>query len=77
VESDTRDVGGMAFKGENRVRIRGFDLIELDRVVSRSGEEAFVGRDAKTIDLRVWVGYRARAYPGKCFPEADCVVVAS
>lgn len=70
MERNTSDVGRVAFEGEHRVWVRGFDLVELDCVVARSSEEAFIGGDAKAIDLRIGVGDGAAADTGEGFPEA-------
>lgn len=40
------DVSRVALKRQKRVRIRRFDVIELDRVVASGGEKALVGGDA-------------------------------
>ena len=61
VERNARDVAGVAVKGEDRVWIRRFDVVELDGVVSCGGEVALVRRDAEAVDLRVGVGDGARA----------------
>lgn len=55
VERNACDVGCVAFEGEYRIRVCGFDLVELDCVVAGGGEEALVGRDAEAVDLGVWV----------------------
>ena len=46
VKRDAGDVGRVALEGEDRVRVRRLDLIQLDRVMARRSEEAFVGRNA-------------------------------
>ena len=46
-------------------------------MVSGSGEVAFIGGDAETIDLGIGMLDGAGADARKSFPEADCVVVAS
>jgi hypothetical protein len=43
VESDACDIAGMTFECEEGVRVRGFDIVELDGVVACCGEETFVG----------------------------------
>jgi hypothetical protein len=40
-------------------------------VVARSGEVAFVRRDAEAVDLRVWVRDGPGAYPRERFPETE------
>ncbi|KAK5634418.1 hypothetical protein RRF57_010131 [Xylaria bambusicola] len=55
VESDTGDVARVALKAQHRIGIRGLYIEELDGVVARGGNKAFVGRDAETVDLRVGV----------------------
>ena len=61
MERNARDVAGVAVKGEDRVWIRRFDVVELDGVVPCGGEVALIGRDAEAVDLRVGVGDGARA----------------
>lgn len=61
VECNARDVGRVAVKGQNRVRVRGLDVVQLDRVVARGSKVAFVGGYAEAVDLRVWVGDGAGA----------------
>jgi hypothetical protein len=70
VERNARDVACVAIEGEDGVRIRGLDVVEFDCVVAGGGEVSFVGRDAEAVDLRVGVGYCARADPGQGFPKA-------
>ena len=54
------DVSCMARKHHDRLWIGRFDIKEFDIMVSGGGEVAFVGRDAETVDLRVWM----LNYPG-------------
>lgn len=51
MESHAGDVGRVAVKSQDCVRVRRLDIIELDRVVSGGGEVALVGRYAETIHL--------------------------
>ena len=55
MEGYAGDVAGVAFEGEACVRVRRLDVVKLDRVVARGGEEAFVGGDAEAVYLRVGV----------------------
>ena len=43
VKRDACYIARVAFECEERVRIRGFDVVELDGVVAGCGEEPFVG----------------------------------
>lgn len=61
----------MAVKGENSVGVGRFDVVELNGMVAGGGEIAFVGRDAKAVDLRIWVRNRPGAYSRQRFPESD------
>jgi len=61
VEGDPRDVAGVAFECEERVRVGGFYVVELNGVVAGGGEVALIGGDAEAIDLRVGVLDCARA----------------
>jgi hypothetical protein len=71
VESYARDVGGVSVEGEDGIGVGGFDVVELDRVVAGGREVALVGRDAKAVDLGVWVGDCAGADAAESFPEAS------
>lgn len=46
MERNSSDVARVAFKGQEGIRVRGFDVVEFDRVMARGGEEALVWRDA-------------------------------
>lgn len=70
MERDASDVASVPFKGEERIWIRGFDVVEFDCVVACGREEAFVGGDAESIYLRVGVLDCAGADAGEGFPEA-------
>jgi len=70
VEGYARDVARVALEDEQRVRVGGFDIEELDRVVAGRGEEALVRRYAQAVHLRVGVLYGARADARERLPEA-------
>ncbi len=70
VEGDAGDVARVALEAQHRVGVRGLDVEELDRVVAGGGDEAFVGRNAEAVDLRVGVLDRARADAGQSLPES-------
>lgn len=55
VEGDASDVVGVTFECEDRVWVRGFDVVELDVGVGGGGEETLIGGDAQAVDLRVGV----------------------
>lgn len=74
MESDTRDVAGVALEGEEGIWVRRLDVEEFDGVVPGGGEEALIRGDAEPIDLGVRVLYRARTYSRECFPESMVVV---
>lgn len=69
VECNTCDVAGVAFKCQDRVRVRGLDVVKLDTVVACSSKKSLVGRDAKAVDLRVRVLDSTGANSGKGLPE--------
>jgi hypothetical protein len=69
MERNASDVTSVTIKRQDGIRVRGLDVVELDRVVASSGEVAFIRRDAEAVDLRVWVRYRPGAYPREGFPE--------
>lgn len=69
VECNAGDVVGVALKCQDRVRIGGLDVVELDTVVACGGKKALVGRDAETVDLGVRMLDSTRAYSGKGLPE--------
>jgi hypothetical protein len=75
VKCDTRDIASMTFESEERVRIGGLDVVELDSVVASGSEEAFVWRDAETVDLRVRVLDCARANTREGLPETERIIV--
>jgi hypothetical protein len=43
VESHACDVARVAIEGQDRVRIRGLDVVEFDGVVAGRGEVALIG----------------------------------
>jgi hypothetical protein len=45
MESDTCYVSGMALEGEDRIGVRGLDVIELDGVMASGSQISFVGRN--------------------------------
>jgi hypothetical protein len=51
MEGDARYVARMALEAEQRIGVRGFDVIEFDGVVAGGGEESLVRRDTEAIDL--------------------------
>lgn len=69
VEGDAGDVARVALKGQQRVRVGGLDVVELDGVVAGGREEALVGGDAEAVDLGVRVLDRAGADAGEGLPE--------
>lgn len=70
VECDPRHVAAVTLKCEEGVWVCGFDVVEFDRVMACRGEEAFVGRDAEAIDLRVRMLDRSRADARESLPKA-------
>lgn len=70
MESYTRDVASVAFKGEYGSWIGGLDIVEFDCVAASGGEEPLVGRDTETIDLGVWMRDSSGAYATQSFPES-------
>jgi hypothetical protein len=44
VKRDARDIGRVTVEGEDRIWVRGLDVVELDGVVTGGGEVALVGR---------------------------------
>lgn len=70
VECDAGDVGGVTFESEDGVGVRGFEVVELDVLVSCGCEKALVGRDAEAVDLRVGMLDRSKADSRQGFPEA-------
>ena len=64
------DVPGVAFERKQGVRVRRFDIVELDGVVAGRGQESLVWGDAQSIDLRIWVLYGSRADSGEGLPES-------
>lgn len=77
MECDTGDVGGVTVEGEDRIGIRGLDVVKLDRMVTGGGEVSLVGRDAKAVDLGVWVWDSPGAYTGERFPESRVLGVST
>lgn len=76
VKCDTSNIPAMAIECQDRRRIRGTNVEELDVLVASCREPAFVGGDAQPVDLRVWVLNGTRTDAGESFPESDCMVVA-
>ncbi|KAI3482051.1 hypothetical protein L1887_55315 [Cichorium endivia] len=72
------DIGvGTPTVGGSNARGRGYRAVVQSNVrVGRRGEEALVGADGESVDLRVWMLDGARADARPSLPEADGVVVA-
>lgn len=70
VECDARYVATMTLKCEEGVWVCGFNIVEFDRVMASRSEEAFIGRDAEAIDLRVRMLDRSRADARESLPKA-------
>ena len=64
MERHACDITSVALECEQRIRVRGLYIVELDGVVTRRSKEALVGRDAESIDLGVGMLDRSRAYAG-------------
>ena len=75
VKSNAGNVTRMALECQQRIWVRGLDVVEFDVVVAGSGEEALIGGDTEAVDLRVWVLDRARADAGESLPKSDGMVV--
>ncbi len=70
VKCDTCYVARMAFEREDGIGIRGLDVVELDRMVARSSEEALIWRNAEAIDLGIRVLNCPRADAREGLPES-------
>jgi len=77
MEGDTRHVARVPLESKKWCGVRGADIVELDIVVARRSEEAFIGGNAETVDLGVGMLDCARADAREGFPEANSMVVAS
>ena len=77
MEGHGGDVVGVALEHHDRGGVGGLDIVQADHMAAGGGEVFFVGRDAESVDLGFGVLDRAAADARECFPEADCVVVAS
>jgi hypothetical protein len=53
MKCDSRNVPSVTFECEERIRVRGFDVVEFHGMVTRSCEKALVGRNTEPVDLRV------------------------
>lgn len=51
VEGNASYIPGMTFESEEGIRIRGFDIVELNGVMTGGGKESLVRGYAKSIDL--------------------------
>lgn len=69
MEGYARDIACMAFECEDRIRVTGFDIVQLDIMVAGCGEIALIGSYAETVYLGVGMLNCAGAYSGECFPE--------
>lgn len=69
VESYARDVTSVTFESQERVGVRGLDVIELDGMVTSSREESLVGGDAESIDLGVRMLNGSRADTREGLPK--------
>jgi hypothetical protein len=71
VKGDAGDVARVPVEGEDSVRVRGLDIVELDGVVPGGGQVTLVRRNAQAVHLGIWVGNRPGTYPRERFPEAE------
>jgi len=62
VKSDACDVAGMPLESQQWVRVRGFDIVELDGVMTSGGKVSFVGGDAEAVDLGIRMLNCTRTY---------------
>lgn len=77
MERNASDVIGVAFKGHDRVGIGRLDIVQFDIVMTGRREEAFVGSDAKTIHLRIWMLDSTGADARQGLPEPDQITKSS
>lgn len=77
MKSDSCDIASVAFERQERVGVRGLDVVELDGMMTSGSQVSLIRRDAEAIDLRVRMLNRTRADPGKSFPEPLEVLVVS
>ena len=77
MESDPCDIACVSIKFCDGLRICGADVVELDIVITGSGQHSLVRRDAKAIYLGVRMLNSARANARERFPEANGVIIAS
>lgn len=70
MERNAGNIVAMALEDHDRVRIRRFDVVELDIVATGCGEIAFVRCNAEAIYLRFGMLDCARADARESFPEA-------
>lgn len=55
MKCDASDIVGMAFEGQESIRVGRLDVVEFHIVAARSREESLVWRDAESVDLGVRV----------------------
>ena len=53
MECYASDIIGMTFKGQKRVGIGGFDIVQLDTMMASSRQKPFVWGNAESIDLGI------------------------
>jgi hypothetical protein len=70
VECYAGDIGRVAVECEDSVGVGRLDIVELYCMMASGRKVALIGRDAKAVDLRVWVGDGARANAAEGFPKA-------
>jgi hypothetical protein len=69
MERNASDVTSVTVEGEDGIGVRGLDVVELDRVMTGSGQITLVWRDTQPVDLRIWMRDGPGAYAGQRFPE--------
>jgi len=71
VECDASNVIVVTFKGHDRIRIGGLDIVESDDMATSSSEEFLVGRYAEAVHLGLRMLDGARADARESLPETS------
>lgn len=77
MKSHPGDVVRVPIERHDGVRVSRLDIVEFDIVMACGCQKSFIGSDAKTIHLRIWVLDGSRADARQSLPEAVFRILVS